>query len=152
MIKGTAPTDPLGATPEGQLMPNPAFAVGDTVTINRNESWRYFRRRLLRHLICQMREADLEGGNRGPMHPHRKGLIRRRMELADRAAVVEVAGVQPMTGLPVSMVCNTCYVRGVPGAASPILFHFYLLFISSDQTCFVPPIPMANEYCLEGDQ
>ncbi len=121
-----SPSSPLAAT--SNQIPKPVFNVGDRVKIICHEAF-YFRS-LLRHEIRQIRRYCRER----PMLDYNKDQIRQKLRIVCESTTIEVAGVAPVYGQNVGHVANECYLPGVPGAASPLQYGFYLCFRTQDES------------------
>lgn len=130
-------------------MPAPTFTIGDRVRYRseREQDRRYFRRSLLRAEIKFWRRH----ASKGRLSQYAKADIRKALEIVDTAAYIEVAGLEPQEGclLSLGFCAHECYLKGVPGASSPITYWMRLLFVNEAGVAIIPRIPMGSERCLE---
>lgn len=144
MARAISPSCPLAAT--SNQIPKPLFKVGDRVAFSfKHEANKaFYFRALLRHEIRQIRLHRKER----PMLDYNKGQIRQKLRIICESADIEVAGIAPIYGQNVGHIANECYLPGVPGAASPLEFGFYLCFRTQDESgntvAYVPKLGIVS--------
>lgn len=129
MTRSTSPSSPLSAN--SGALPKQEFNVGDRVEFKfqHASNGAYYFRSLVRHEIRQMRRFR----NDHPMHTYNKEQIRKKLRIVREATSIEVVGIAPRFGQNVGSVAHECYLPGVPGAASPLTYAYYLCFRWTDE-------------------
>ncbi len=124
MTGATSPSRPLPKS--SYPLPSPRFSVGDRVRFKFTPAANgpYYFYSLIRHEIEQVRRFRAER----PMLDFNKEQIRKKLRIVRDALSIEVAGIAPKFGQNLGSVANQCYLPGVPGAASPLEFAYYLCF------------------------
>ncbi|SBW84470.1 hypothetical protein PVE_R2G0444 [Pseudomonas veronii 1YdBTEX2] len=148
MTRVTSPTQPFSSAEA--VMPTPKFQVGDLVTLDfRLEVDRpYYWKQILRNEIRQVRRFMPQK----PMHPHNKAQIREKMEGARNAATIQISGIYPWGGQNVGNVATEGYLAGWPGAATPLVYHYFLCFrwtnAEGHPVAYIPTIGNAHNNML----
>lgn len=110
-------------------IPTPEIQIGQLVkrdvVLN---SW--FRMQCIKKWIRYYREWKTKHGQSGKICDWHKVIILKNICIMDTAYAVQVVGIVPLYGLAANHYnsVNQCYIPGVRGAASPIMFGAELLF------------------------